>query len=125
MPWWNYFDCGFIIVNKTHKQFFQDIISFYFTNQDNLIKLQDTFHNGTDQTPVIILVHRNEIDLKLLPYEFNMNDMNRKEILHNDLLFTKCGWVYQYNAIPNNTDNQITNHFMKKTYEHFYEALSA
>ena len=65
-----------------------------------------------------------KIDLKLLPYEFNMNDMNRKEILHNDLLFAKCGLVYQYNAIPNNTDNQITNHFMKKTYEHFYGELN-
>ena len=40
-----------------------------------------------------------------------MNDMNRKEILTDDLLFTKVGWIYQYNAIPNNKDNQLTNHF--------------
>ena len=125
IEWWKYINGWFQIVNKNHRDFFQNIISFYFTNQDNLIKLQETFHNGTDQTPVNILTHLHEIDLKLLPYEFNMNDMNRKEILHNDLLFTKCGWVYQYNAIPNNVDNQVTNHFMKKTYEHFYGELSA
>ena len=123
MPWYDYFDCGFIIVNEKHKQFFQDIISFYFTYQDNLIKLQQTFFNGTDQTPVNILVHKNKIELKLLPYEFNMNDMNRKEILGDDLLFTKIGWIYQYNAIPNNKDNQFTNYFMEKTYKHFYGEL--
>ena len=123
MHWWEYFDCGFIVVNKNHKQFFQDIISFYFVNQDNLIKVQETFYGGTDQTPVNMLVHEKGVDLKLLPYEFNMNDMNRKEILGDDLLFTKIGWIYQYNAIPNNKDNQLTNYFMEKTYKHFYGDL--
>jgi len=124
MPWHEYFDCGFIIVNDKHRQLFQDIVSFYFTNQDGLIKLQETFFNGTDQTPVNILVHKHNVDLKLLPYEFNMNDMNRKEILGEDLLFTKIGWIYQYNAIPNNKDNQLTNYFMEKTYKHFYGELN-
>ena len=124
MPWWEYFDCGFVLVNKNHKQFFNDIVSYYFTNQDTLIQLQETFHTGTDQTPVNMLTHKHNIDLKLLPYEFNMCDMARKEILGDDLLFTKIGWIYQYNAIPNNTDNQLTNYFMKKTYEHFYGELN-
>ena len=44
MPWYKYFDCGFIIVNETHKQFYKDIISFYFENQDNLIQMQKTFY---------------------------------------------------------------------------------
>ena len=53
----------------------------------------------------------------------NMNDINRKEILTDDLLFTKCGWIYQYNAIPENTDYQKTIYFMEKTYKHFYGDL--
>ena len=108
---------------EKHRQFFQDIVNFYFTYQDHLIKLQQTFFNGTDQTPVNMLVHRNNIELKLLPYEFNMNDMNRKEILGDDMLFTKCGWIYQYNAIPNNKDNKLTNYFMEKTYKYLYGDL--
>ena len=124
MPWWEYFDCGFVLVNKKHKQFFNDIVNYYFTNQDTLINLQDTFHVGTDQTPVNMLVHQRDIEFKLLPYEFNMCDMARKEILGDDLLFTKIGWIYQYNAIPNNKDNQLTNYFMKKTYTHFYGELN-
>ena len=47
--------------------------------------------------------------------------MPRKEILTEDLLFTKIGYIYQYNCIPNNKDNQATYYWMKKTYEHLYE----
>ena len=120
---WRYFDCGFIIVNENHKKLFKSITDFYHNNKDNLIKMQETFFGGTDQTPVNMLINKLGIDFKLLPYEFNMNDMARKEILHDDLLFTKVGWVYQYNAIPNNVENKLTNHFMKKTYEHFHGEL--
>jgi len=123
MDIWKYFDCGFIIVNKNHKELFKSITDFYHNNSQNLIQMQNTFHVGTDQTPVNILINKLGVDFKLLPYEFNMNDMSRKEILGDDLLFTKCGWIYQYNAIPNNQNNQLTNHFMKKTYEHLYGEL--
>ena len=123
MPWWNYFDCGFVLANKNHKQLFMDIIGFYFQNQDNLIRLQETFHVGTDQTPVNMVIDRSDTEVKLLPYEFNMNDMARKEILTPDLLFTKVGWIYQYNAIPNNSDYSKTSYYMKATYEHFYGEL--
>ena len=124
MDWWKYFDCGFIIVNESHKELFKSITDFYHNNSQNLIQMQNTYHGGTDQTPVNMLINKLGIDFKLLPYEFNMNDMNRKELYGDDLLFTKVGWIYQYNAIPNNKDNQLTNHFMKKTYEHFYGELN-
>ena len=54
--------------------------------------------------------------------EFYVSECAKKH--GDDLLFTKIGWIYQYNAIPNNTDNQLTNYFMKKTYEHFYGELN-
>ena len=124
MPWDRYFDCGFMVVNKIHKSFFKKVLDFYHKNVVTLKQLQETFHNGTDQTPVNFLIHKENIDLKLLPYEFNMNDMARKNILTDDLLFTKCGWIYQYNAIPNNKDNQLTNYFMEKTHKHLYGSLN-
>ena len=46
-----------------------------------------------------------------------------QEILSDDMLFTKCGWIYQYNAIPNNEENKLTNYFMEKTYKYFYGDL--
>ena len=123
MDFTKYIDCGFVIINETHRDFFKQVIDFYNENAELLRQVEKEWHAGTDQTPVNMLVHRNKIDMKLLPYEFNMNDMNRKEILADDMLFTKCGWIYQYNAIPNNKENKLTNYFMEKTYKHFYGEL--
>lgn len=118
---YNYIDCGFMVVNKQHKDFFNKIVSFYHQNSKILKDIETTFHVGTDQTPVNILIEKENIKLKLLPYEFNMVDMNRKELLGEDLLFTKVGWIYQFNCIPNNKDNQATYYWMKKTYKKLYE----
>ena len=52
--------------------------------------------------------------------KISTGDLFRKEVLHDDLLFTKLGWIYQYNGIPNNQEDKLTYHWMKKTYEHFY-----
>ena len=124
IDWWRYINGGFQIVNERHKRFFQDVISFYFVNQDNLVKMQETFHTGTDQTPLNFLLDLHSIDTKLLSYEFNMCDMNRKEILDENLTMTKIGWVYHYNSIPNNTDQKQTLYWMEKTYKHFYGELN-
>ena len=120
IDWWKYINGGFQIVNKKHRQFFQDIISFYFSNQGNLIKMQETFHTGTDQTPLNFLLDLYNIDVKLFSYEFNMCDMVRKEILDEDLTMTKIGWVYHFNSIPNQKDCEVTNSWIKKTYEGLY-----
>ena len=117
--WWEYIDCGFIIANETHKEFFKKIIDYYNNNAQTFKELEK-LNVGTDQTPVNLLIGKENIDLKLFPYEYNMVDMTRKELLGEDLLFTKCGWVYQYNCLPNNEDNQAQYYWMKKTYEYFY-----
>ena len=117
--WYRYINCGFIIVNESHKPFFKTIVDFYWQNKE-LFKQVETLHVGTDQTPFNILIKRENIDLKLLPYEFNMVDMIRKEILTEDLLFTKIGYIYQFNCIPNNQDAKQTLYWMKKTYNQLY-----
>jgi len=114
-----YFDAGFMIVNKNHLPLFSNILDFYNKNVIQLKELEN-FHLGTDQTPINFMLHINGYPLTQLSYQYNMVDMNRKEILTNDLLFTKLGYVYQYNAIPNNQNNEATLYWMKKTYEYFY-----
>ena len=120
--YWEYMDAGFFIVNKMHKKFYDNILQFYLSSK-NALKEMEKFHGGTDQTPVNFLLQMNNIPRIQLPYSYNMVDMNRKEILTEDLLFTKIGFVYQFNAIPNNENNQATNYWMKKTYEYFYGEL--
>jgi len=120
IPWYYYFDSGMLIFNEKHKPFFQKILSFFNENRENLLNAEKTWHAGTDQTPVNFLVHLLNIDYKLLPYEYNMCDLNRKELLGDDLLFTKIGWIYQYNSIPNNVEDKLTYYWMKKTYEYLH-----
>ena len=45
------------------------------------MEVESKWHVGTDQTPVNFLTHMLDIDYKRLPYEYNMCDMFRKELL--------------------------------------------
>lgn len=116
---WNYINCGFIIVNESHRQFFKTITDFYWQNKD-ILKHIESIYNSDDQTPFNILIERTGIDFKILPYEYNMSDLNRKEILTDELLFTQIGWIYQFNSIPNNVNDMLTLYWTKKTYEALY-----
>ena len=120
MDFTKYIDCGFVIVNDTHRDFFKQVIDFYNENAELLRQVEKEWHAGTDQTPVNFLIEDKGVDFKWLPYEYNMCDMVRKEILGDDMMFTDWGWIYQYNSIPNNKEDKLTLHWMKKTYEHLY-----
>ena len=117
--WSEYFNSGVMVVNKEHKSLFKDILTFYLTNQELVTGLQKNFGVGTDQPMINFFVHKNNIDLKLLPYKWNMQDLHRKEILNEDMLFTKLGWVYHFNAIPNNYNSYMTLYWLQKTTQYF------
>ena len=119
-PFWKYINSGMLIINKSHKKLFDDIIQFYLDNRLTITSTQEQFHVGTDQPIINFFLHQGNIDLKILPYEFNMQDMTRKEILDDELTMTKIGWVYHYNAIPDNKNAEKTLYWMKKTYEKLY-----
>ena len=121
LDFWKYIDCGFVIANETHRNFYTQVTDFYNENAKLLRQVEKEWHAGTDQTPVNFLIEKHCVDFKWLPYEFNMCDMTRKELFTDDLLFTKWGWIYQYNSIPNNTEDKLTYYWMKKTYEYLYE----
>ena len=60
--------------------------------------------------------------MKFLHYQYCMADLARKEILDEQLTFTKVlKGIYQFNAIPNNVNAERTMYWMKKTYEALYE----
>ena len=119
IKWWKYINGGFQIVNRRHKEFFKEVVDFYNKNKNTLRMCEERFHTGTDQTPLNFLLQIWNIDVKVLPYEYNMQDMARKEILH-DLSMTEIGWIYHFNAIPNNKEHRATKAFMEKTYRHLY-----
>ena len=123
-----YFNGGFQIVNEKHKEFFDEVLDFYFTNQDILREKQKS-GLSTDQTPINYLVQMKGIDLKLLPQTYNLHHMSSKNLLNfgqswwGDSLqnLYEQAWVYHFNAIPTNQLDRNSAYFMKRAYKELYE----
>jgi len=122
IDWTRYINGGFQIFNKNHKDFHNEILNIYSNNSDIFKQLQNTFHTGTDQTPLNFFLQTMDVDVKVLPYEFNMQDMFRKEILL-DYVFTNVGWVYHFNAIPQQVKDHLggLTNIMKGTFEKLWK----
>jgi len=123
-PFWKYINAGFQIINKTHRPLYKSMIEFYNNNREAIIEMQNTFHTGTDQPVLNFILNLSDFETKLFPYQYSMVDMFRKEILDEQMTFVKCGWIYQFNAIPDNSNADKTLYWMKKTYEYFYGELN-
>ena len=48
---WEYFNTGFVIVNKSHKEFLDNVIGYYNDNIEKFIEAK-SFLVGNDQTPL-------------------------------------------------------------------------
>ena len=101
-----------------------DVIKFYETNQNLIQEMQKVYSVGTDQPVLNFMLNLSDIPVKLLPYQYSMVDMVRKEILDEELTMPKIfPGIYQFNAIPDNSNADKTLYWMKKTYEHLYGEL--
>ena len=126
---WNYFNSGFIIINKRHKQFVKNLYDFYEKNRDIIVNAQETFKVGTDQTPINYLTRKHKIDLKFLSNKYNLQDLHRKSLLYlspdmwfdDKLHFLNSGWIYHFNAIPPNPMQRDCGYWMKRTYKELYK----
>ena len=120
----NYFNSGVMIINKTHEELFSKIKEFYFANKDSLVKMQETFFTGTDQPVLNFFCQKENIDMKYLPYEFNMQDLHRRNGLNGDMPYINLGHIYHFNAIPNNVNNSQTEYWMKTTFNRLYDNIT-
>ena len=117
-PYYNYFNSGVMVFNKKHKEFFKTLQEFYQTNRDKLIWMQNTYCVGNDQPVFNFFVNRDiSHDYKVLDYEWNMQDMMRFEVLGDDMLHTRYGYVSHYNA----GTPPSSQYWMEKTYRYLYE----
>lgn len=121
---WEYFNSGFIIANKTHEEFFDNVLQYYHDNVDKFIHAK-SFHVGNDQTPLNYFTKKFNVETKLLPSCYNLQDMARKTLFtlgyknwSEDPLFLKAGWVYHFNAIPANMGDVA--YWMEYTYNKLY-----
>ena len=125
---WEYINGGFQIVNDNHKQFFQDTIRYYWENSDKIIDTISKLKTATDQTIINFLLNKCNIDIKILPPCYNLQDLFRKSLLHIpghswwedslDNLYSS-GWIYHFNAIPHN--DRHVNYWMERVYKELYK----
>ena len=123
-----YFNGGFQIVNEIHKPFFKEVLDFYYANKELFVEKQKA-SLGTDQTPINYLVQSHNIDLKIFPPTYNLHHMLSKNLLYfgwgwwPDDLQNMCeqGWVYHFNAIPQNNLGRNSGYFLERAYKELWE----
>jgi hypothetical protein len=114
-----YFNSGMMLVNKSHEEFFTKIKSFYFENKDLLVKMQETFGTGTDQPVLNFMTQIEKIDMKFLPYTYNMQELYAREGLDDNMSYIDMGHIFHFNGIPNNPVS--VSRWMEKTYNKLYD----
>ena len=115
---WKYFNSGFLVFNSEFKEFFNDFREFVIEHHETgrLQEVQKKYGTGTDQPLINLFVNeRCPWSLKLLPYAFNMQDLARKNILDDRMLFTNIPGIYHFNAVPGGPEE--VNKWTKKTYQ--------
>ena len=90
-----YFNGGFQIVNESHKEFFDEVLDFYFTNQN-------------------ILREKHMSSKNLLNFGQSWWGDGMENLYEQ-------AWVYHFNAIPTNQMDRDSAYFMKRTYEELYK----
>jgi hypothetical protein len=130
IPSYEFFQTGFVIINKNHKEFFDKVFEFYETNRQKIIESYDILLTGSDISLMNCLRKEFEVELNILPRQFGMMDMVRKNLFYHhpqcwwkdDLSFLyNSGWVYQFNAIPKNDMGRDRTYWMKRVYEELYK----
>jgi len=124
---YDYFNTGFVVVNKKHKPFFDEIKDLYLNRGEEIKHYRDTIKASTGQTMVNFMLKKNNIEVTKLSEGYNLQDLFRKNLLHipghswfsDDLHFLDAGWVYHFNAIPQNPRD--VSYWMERTYKHLYE----
>ena len=124
---WNYFNGGFQITNKSHVPFYKEVQKYYWDNIDAINEWDDKIKAGTDQTIINYLTQIHEIEITYMNECYNLQDLFRKSLLHipnhswfsDELHFVKAGWVYHFNAIPQN-DRHVS-YWMERTYKELYK----
>jgi len=132
IPTYEFFQTGFVIVNKTHKEFLSKCMQWYHDNKNAVIQSYDILLTGSDISLMNCLRKEFGVELNIMPREFGLMDLARKNLLYisnhcwwkDDLTNVyNSGWVYQFNAIPQNELGRTRDYFMERIYKELYGNL--
>ncbi len=126
---YEFFQTGFVIINKSHKEFFNKVLKFYWENKDNIIQSYDTLRTGSDIALLNCLRKEYKVELNILPREYSIMDITRKNLLYfhpqhwwEDSLTNlfNSGWVYQFTSIGDNPLKRNRKYWMERIYKELY-----
>lgn len=116
---WKYINTGFMITNSSYKEFHKAVIDFYWKHESKIREVQGKYGVGTDQPLVNLIANEMNMEINILSYQFNMQDLPRKNILDKRMLFTNIPGVYHFNAIAGGPGQ--ANYWIEKTFNYFYK----
>ena len=127
---WEFFQTGFVIVNKKHKDFLQNMVEWYWNHAESVKQSYDQMRTGSDQPLVNLLRNHFGVELNIFPRQFSVVDLFRKNLLYTDPRcwwadscenIYRSGWIYQWNSIPANTMNRDRAYWMQRVYNELYK----
>jgi len=120
---------GFVVINETHRELLSNILKMYHNNAERIVKSYEVIRTGKDQTVFNILRYKSGVKYTVLPREYSLQDLNRKNLLYTDSRYWfedslenlyQSGWIYQFNAIPENEFKRYTTYWMERIYKELY-----
>ena len=102
---------------------------YYNDNSSLISETISKLKTATDQTILNLMLHKSNVDVKILPDCYNLQDLVRKNLLYIDkscwwsdeLHHINAGWVYHFNAIPQNQMSRDVAYWMERTYKELYK----
>jgi hypothetical protein len=124
---WRYINGGLQIFNESHKEYLDGLIEWYDSNSSELLQVFGKW-NSCDQTCINFYREENNLEMNILPGCYNLQDLSRKNLLYyhqqqwwsDELHFLKNGWIYHFNAIPQNQMGRDANYWIERTYKELY-----
>jgi hypothetical protein len=129
IPSYEFFQTGFVIINKDHKEFLSKCMNWYMERKEAIKNSYEILLTGSDISLMNCLRKEFDIELNILPRQFGLMDLDRKNLLYtsprqwwkDDLSNVyNSGWVYQFNAIPQNELGRTRAYFMERIYRELY-----
>lgn len=127
---YEFFQTGFVIVNRSHREFFSKVFEFYSKHSVDIIKSYDTHRTGSDISLMNCLRKEFGVELNILPREYSIMDLTRKNLLYfepknqwwSDSLenLFNSGWIYQFTSIGNNSMGRDRKYWMERIYKELY-----
>lgn len=119
---WKYFNSGFLVFHRKYERILREFVEFFekYHEMGKLQDIQKKYGVGTDQPLINLWIQRSFKDeLKLLSYQFNMQELQRKNMLDERMIFTRVPGIYHFNGIDGGPEQ--ANYWISNTYKYLYE----